>query len=190
MTAPFAIQSSSGQVDTVTDCAINGVQVHVDSKFNGLLSEVNPVVCYVTYAQFSITFSDWSCNDHYEYDGTSHICRLIQTTTTSSSASSTSLNGLDPSDIKYFIPHGRLLLSVESYANVTMTDETFCLSEYRNILTSMLGTQTAVINAGNLFVTYCPDIYISLHGIDVHPDDVNISVSKLIVSFMLLNYLV
>lgn len=146
-----------------------------------MLSEVDPGVCYVTYAQFNITFTDWSCNDHYKYNGTSHICHLIQTTTTS-------LNGLEASDIKYFFPHGRLLLSVESFANVSMTDEAFCLSEYRNILASLLISQTVMINAGNLFDTNCPDIFISLYGIDVHPDDLNISVSKLIVSFMLLSY--
>jgi hypothetical protein len=82
-----------------------------------------------------------------------------------------------------------LLLSVESFANVSMADETFCLSEYRNILASMLVSQTVVINTGNLFDTYCPDIFISLYGNDVHPDDVNISVSKLTVSVMLLSYL-
>jgi hypothetical protein len=45
-------------------------------------------------------------------------------------------------------------------------DETFCLSEYRNILASMLVSQTVVINTGNLFDTYCPDIFISLYGND------------------------
>lgn len=182
LTAPFAIQSPSIATNIVTDCASNGVQGHINAKFHGLLQEINPGVCYVTLQTFEISFSDWSCNDNYEYDPTSEICRLIQTTKSPTTTPSPS-NTLMASDIKYFIPHGTLSLSIQ-FIHLSIQNEGFCLTEYRNRLVSLMQSQTSLFNNGNMVDVkkYCADIYISLYGIDSMADDVVLSVSPGMVS--------
>ncbi|VDI56620.1 Hypothetical predicted protein [Mytilus galloprovincialis] len=177
LTAPFAIQSPSVATNIVTDCASNGVQGHINAKFHGLLQEINPGVCYVTLQTFEISFSDWSCNDNYEYDPTSEICRLIQTTKSPTTTPSPS-NTLMASDIKYFIPHGTLSLSIQ-FIHLSIQNEGFCLTEYRNRLVSLMQSQTLLFNNGNMVDVkkYCADIYISLYGTDSMAEDVVLSVS-------------
>ncbi|XP_071132432.1 uncharacterized protein [Mytilus edulis] len=177
LTAPFAIQSPSIATNIVTDCASNGVQGHINAKFHGLLQEINPGVCYVTLQTFEISFSDWSCNDNYEYDPTSEICLLIQTTKSPTTTPSP-LNTLMASDIKYFIPHGTLSLSIQ-FIHLSIQNEGFCLTEYRNRLVSLMQSQTSLFNNGNMVDVkkYCADIYISLYGTDSMAEDVVLSVS-------------
>ncbi|XP_076073923.1 uncharacterized protein LOC143045353 isoform X3 [Mytilus galloprovincialis] len=177
LTAPFAIQSPSVATNIVTDCASNGVQGHINAKFRGLLQEINPGVCFVTLQTFEIPFSDWSCNDNYEYDPTSEICRLIQTTKSPTTTPSSS-NTLMASDIKYFIPHGTLSLSIQ-FIHLSIQNEGFCLTEYRNRLVSLMQSQTSLFNNGNMVDVkkYCADIYISLYGTDSMAEDVVLSVS-------------
>ncbi|XP_052070616.1 uncharacterized protein LOC127709241 isoform X4 [Mytilus californianus] len=173
LTAPFAIQSPNVATDIVTDCARNAVEGHIQDKFQGLLREINPGVCFVTLQTFQIPFSSWACNNSYEYDSTSEICRLIQTTTPPPSNAL-----LMAYDIKYFIPHGRLSLSIQ-FLHLSIQNQVFCLTEYRNRLVSLMQSQTSLFNNGNMVDAkkYCADIYISLYGIDSKGEDVVLSVS-------------